>query len=347
MKKIIWMALSLCLIPLTAVKAEEEKKLFFYNWTNYFPPDLIKQFEKETGIVITEDGYDSNETLLAKLQAGSAGYDVVVPSDYMVKILIGEGLLLPIDTPKMENFKNIAANFNNPAFDPGRKYSAPYMWGTTGLSYDTAKVKGGKIEDSWKEFFEPRSELAGKVATINDSVSLYRAAAFYLGIDQCTEDPAQAQKILDVLQKQKPQILVYDSDGTIDKLASGEAAMYFHWNGAAHRAHEQRKTLAYVYPKEGIEFWQDNLTVPKDAPHPENAKKFINWLMKPEIVAAISNFTGYNNGIEGSSKFMDASLADDIAVNMPKEFADRLRPVQECSVKARELRDQVWTKLKK
>jgi spermidine/putrescine transport system substrate-binding protein len=326
----------------TAVQAKE---LFLYNWANYFPPDLIEKFEEETGIDVTLDVYDSNETMLAKLQAGAAGYDIVFPSGYMVDVMREEGLAMKIDAGELENFGNVQAPHDSPSYDPERAYSAPYMWGTTGIAYDTAKAP--ELEATWKEFFEPRDELKGKIAALNDQVEMYNAAARYLGIDVCTEDAEQAQAILELLTAQKPHLALYSSTGTIDRMVAGEVVMHHMWNGAAHRAREQRETVTYLYPKEGLAFWSDNMVVPKGAPNPENAKTFINWMMMPENAAAASNYTGYMNAVDGSGEYLDAALKDDPAVNMPPEYADRLRPSKECSTAARELRDKVWTTLKK
>lgn len=338
---------ALALSTVVGSAAQAAGELYFYNWSNYFPPDLLRKFEQETGIKVTLDTYDSNETMLAKLQAGGGGYDVVVPSDYIVPVMIEEGLLLEIDAKAMPEFANVNAPFDNQWFDPERKYTAPYMWGTTGFSYDSARVPGGGLDDSWRSFFEPPAELHGQVAALNDEVELYNAAALFLGIDKCTESAEDAQKILAVLEKQKPLLATYNSDGTIERMSAGEVIMHHQWNGAAHRTKEAKPTVVYVYPKEGINFWQDNFAVPKDARNVENAKTFIAWMLKPENIAVASNFTGYMNAIKGSEAFMDASLRDDPAVVMPAEYASRLSPAQNCSDKARELRNRVWTRLKK
>jgi spermidine/putrescine transport system substrate-binding protein len=325
--------------------AVQAKELFLYNWANYFPPDLIEKFESETGIDVTLDVYDSNETMLAKLQAGAAGYDIVFPSGYMVDVMREEDLAMKIDAAGLPNFKNVQSPHDSPSYDPKRAYSAPYMWGTTGLAYDTAKAP--KLDETWEEYFKPRDELKGKIAALNDQVEMYNAAARYLGIDVCTEDPAQAQTILDLLMAQKPHLALYSSTGTIDRMVAGEVVMHHMWNGAAHRAKEQRESITYIYPKEGLAFWSDNMVVPKDAPNPENAKTFINWMMDPQNAAVATNYTGYMNAIAGSGEYLDESLKGDPAVNMPEEYADRLRPSKECSTAARELRDKVWTTLKK
>lgn len=330
-----------------AAAQDAEKSLFFYNWSNYYPPELLKKFTEETGIEVTHDQYSDNEQLLAKLQAGSAGYDVVVPSDYMVEIMIAEGLLVELDKALMPNFANVMAPHDNPPQDPGRKYSAPYMWGTTGFTYDSAKVPGGKLEESWKEFFEPQPELEGKIASLDDMVELYNAAAYYVGVDKCTESPEEAQKILDVLMAQKPKLALYNSDGTIERMIAGEVVMHMQWNGASTRVTAELPTAIYVYPKEGIGLWTDNFVVPKDAPHPENAMIFINWMMDPKNIAEASNFTGYMSAIKGAPEYMREDLRESPAVVMPDEYADRLRPAKSCSVAARDLRDKVWTALKK
>lgn len=131
----------------TGAQAEKEKVLYFYNWTDYYPVELLAKFEADTGIKVTLDGYDSNETLISKLQSGGANYDVIVPSDYMIPGLIKDGLIQKIDTPKMANYQYMKDNFKNPDFDPTQEYSAPYLWGVTGIAYDSAQVPGGELSN--------------------------------------------------------------------------------------------------------------------------------------------------------------------------------------------------------
>lgn len=320
-------------------------ELYIYNWSNYLPPDLLERFEEETGISVTLDVYDSNETMLAKLQAGATGYDIVVPSGYMVRTMIAEGLAEEINASELPNFKNVKAPHDSPPFDPQSKYSAPYMWGTTGITYDSARAP--ELEDSWKEFFEPRAELKGQIVALNDEVEVYNAGAYYLGLDKCTESAEDAQRILELLEKQKPQLAMYSSSGTIDRMVAGEVIMHQQWNGAAHRVRDKVPTARYMYPKEGLSVWGDHFVVPKGAPNVENARTFIDWMLDPKNAAAASNFTGYMNAIAGSGEYLDEGLKTDPAVNMPDEYADRLRPTKDCSKTARELRDKVWTRLKK
>lgn len=337
--------LSLGLLAASPAMAAGELNL--YNWSDYIPQGLLKRFEKESGIKVNLDVFDSNESLLAKLKAGAKGYDVVVPSDYMVKIMVDEGLLEKIDVSKMPNFRLVQAPLDKPDFDPQRAYSAPYMWGVTGFTYDASRVPGGKLDASWKSFFQPPAQLKGKMVALNDVSELYKAAAIYLKVDQCTEDPKQAKRIQELLEQQKPLLAMYNSDGTIERMQAQEVIMHQQWNGAAYRTRQKLKSAVFVYPKEGIPFWNDNLVVPKGAKNRDNALRFINWMMEPKNIAEASNFTGYNNAIKGSSNYFLADLKADPAINPTPAMRALFVPNKNCSPKANQLRDRVWTKLKK
>ena len=319
--------------------------LYLYNWTDYHPAELLTKFEKDTGIRVTTDSYDSNEQLLKNLRAGSGNYDVMVPSGWVIKIMIDEGLLQPIDAPSMPNFKNVKKRFTDPWFDPSRKYTVPYMWGTTGFVYDSAQVKGGRLEESWKEYFDPRPELVGKVAALDDEPELYHAAAYYVGVDPCTEDPAEARKILDVLLAQKPKLAFYNSNHPIERMTAKKVALYHLWNGAAHRVRQSLPTAVFVYPKEGIEMWMDSFVVPADAPHADNARIFLNWIMDPQNIAIASNYLGYDNAIAGAEKYMDPAMIRDDAITPTAEQTTRLRMAKACSQAALDLADKVWARL--
>jgi spermidine/putrescine transport system substrate-binding protein len=323
----------------------QSKELLLFIWSNYISPDLLKRFETETGVKVSIDTYDSNETMLAKLQAGGAGYDVVVPTGPTVQTMIRSGLILKIDASKLSNFKNVRTPFDKPDFDPDRAYSVPYMWGTTGLAYDTAKIGGAKIEDSWKELFEPRPEYAGKIGMLKDVNEVLGSAAYYLGYDYCFDKPEQGQKVLELLEKQKSAVKVYNSEGTVDRVGGGDVAMELMWNGAYHRAHKKLPSVLYVYPREGLNFWGDNFSVPKGAKNLDNALLFLNWMMDPKNAAEASNFVGYNNAIKGSDAYLDPSLREDPAVNTPEELTARFRLLRDCPKAAVDLKEKIWTRL--
>jgi spermidine/putrescine transport system substrate-binding protein len=335
------------LLGLAGPAFAQGKELLLFNWSNYMSPDLLKRFEAETGIKVRLDTYDTNESMLAKLQAGGAGYDVVVPTGPTVQLMIRQGLLEKIDAGAMANAKNIKPPFDHPVFDPEHAYSVPYMWGTTGIGYDTAAIGGARLDDSWKEIFEPRPEFAGHIGMLSDVGEVFIAAAFYLGLDRCTEKPEDGQKILDLLQKQKPSVKLYSASGTIDRIVSGEVTMAHMWNGSVHRAHMRKGSIAYLYPREGSNLWGDNFAVVKAAPHLAEAKIFLNWMMDPKNAAEASNYTGYNNAIAGSEPFLSQALKDDPAVNMPAEYAARLSPTTECPKGSTDLRQRIWTRLQR
>ena len=336
----------LCLaLLLTHPAAAQEKVLRLFNWSNYIPPDLLKRFEAETGIRVTLDVYDSNETMLAKLQAGGGGYDIVVPTGPTLSNMIRTGLLTKIDASTLPNFKNIRPAFKDPAFDPGRAYSVPYMYGITGIAYDSEKVQA--VEDSWAAILRPGPEVAGKIAMLNDLGEVYAAASYLLGQPVCPTSPAQGQAVLDLLLKQKPDVLVYSSDNTIGRIAGGETAMQMMWNGAFHRANVRKASIRYVFPREGMNLWADNLVMPKGAPNPENARLFLNWMMEPKNAAEASNFLGYNNAIEGSEAFLTDSLRNDPAVNPPADKQALLHLNPACDPAARDIQERVWTRLRR
>lgn len=339
-------AFSLAILTGTSAMAQD-KELFIYNWSNYIPPDLLQEYEKANGVKITLDTFDSNETMMAKLEANPGAYDVIFPSGYMVPVLAANGLLAEIDAPSMPNFANVSEAFRSVPDDPERKYSVPYMYGSTGIAYDSNVIGGELLEESWKVFFDPRPEFQGKIGSLSDPAAIWTSAAFYLGIDRCTTGSEDAKKILEVLQKQKPFVKVYSTQGTIDRTIAGEVAMHFMYNGAAHRVAQDRPGVVYILPVEGADQWADVAAVPAQAPHPEAAKHFLNWLMDPEVAGKITNFTGFMNGIDGSDQYLDEALRNDPAIVVPADQMDRLRPTLECSPETRELQSKVWTQLMK
>ena len=320
-------------------------ELNLYNWTDYISPDLLKRFEAETGIKVNLDVYDSNETLLAKLQAGGANYDVIVPSDYMVAQMVELGLLEPIKPSSFPNGANIKPEFIDVYFDQGREYTAPYMYGTTGIAVDSTKTS--KPIEGWVDFFAADNPAGTKVGTLNDQVEVIHAALRAVGSKPCSTNKEDYVKVEKLLADWKPNVAVINSDGVIGRMASGEQVMHMMWNGAFTRAQADNPNLEYVYPAEGLNLWQDNFAVPKGAQNMDNAKIFINWMMDPKNIAEGTNFVGYDNGITGSSEFMTAELGKNPAVVIPDDKKALATPTPACPTEAIDLYDQVWTGFKK
>ena len=274
-------------------------KLNLYNWSDYTPDELVKKFEAETGIQVIIDTYDSNETLLAKLQAagGSTGYDLAVPSQHFVEIMIKEGLLEKVSGIKdMPNYKYVAKQFQNPSFDPMQEYSTPYQMGSAGFAFRADSYSGDG--SSMMEFFKPNDEVCGKLAVFKSPEEVVNMAHLALGSNFCSEDPNEMQAVLDLMLEQKKCVKVYSSEGINDRLKSGEVIMHAHWDGYSQVGKwEYMDDLTYAYPKEGVVGWFDSLVMPKGAKNVKEAKAFMNFLMNPENMAILSNNAAYANAI--------------------------------------------------
>ena len=343
MKRLFTTCAALVALALGAGQAWAAGELHIYNWGNYTSPELIENFEKAHDVKVTLDGYDSNETMLAKVKPGNSGYDIVVPGDYMIAIMIKEGLLLETNPSAMANFKNVEERWVDVYWDPGRKYSVPWQWGTTSFTVNTA-VYDGDI-DTLAILFDPPEVLRGRINMLNDMNDVINAGLRYLGYPRCNKDKDQLRDLVKLLQGAKPhwRTMAY---GVIEKLTSGDVDVSQNWNGASMRARLQIDTLKYAYPKEGFTGWMDNVAVLADAPNPENAKLFLNFVMAPDNAALISNFARYANGIKGSEKAMDAEMLDAPEIIMP---AGAPAPdfVPPCDEQVVDLYNKIWTNLKK
>lgn len=328
---------------LAAGTAQAAGDLLIYNWTEYTSPDLIKKFEAETGIKVTLDTYDSNETLLAKLKSGSTGYDIVVVSSDFVPIFAKEGLIQKIDASKLPGFDKIEARWRNPDWDPGRAYSIPYDWGITSFTVNTKFVK--EPADSLKLLFDPPADAKGKVGMFGSPSEVMSLAEVYLGLTPCQTDVASMKKVSDLLEKQAPAVKVYNSDGIIDRQGSGETWIHQQWNGDAARTRAVNADVKFVIPKEGVVAWMDNVAIPTGAKDPENARKFVEFLMKPENSAISSNFTHYASAIQGAEASYDSAMKDAPELKVPADLKMAFTPA--CPEAATKLMDRVWTKLKK
>lgn len=320
--------------------AMAEGELNIYNWGNYTSPKLIEKFEKKFDVDVTVTDYDSNDTALAKVKAGGSGFDIVVPTHSYVPIFINEGLLLEARPDQMENFKYMDERWTDPEWDPGRHYTVPWQWGTTGMAVNREDYKGD-INTS-AIFLDVPEELKGKVNVIPEMSDVMALTLLYVGGKPCSTDKEILKKARDALLAAKPdwQSMSY---GTTDKLASGEWRASVNWNGSTFRARLQNPNVEYGYPKEGYPVWMDNVAILKDAPNVENAKKFMNFIMLPENAAMISEFAHYANGIEGSEEFMPEEMATAPEIVVPKDLRDAGVFSQACPPEAQKYYKAIWT----
>ena len=323
-------------------QAQSKGELHIYNWTNYTSPELMKKFTEETGIKVTVDTYDSNETLLAKLKSGAAGYDIAVASHDFVQILSREGLIQKVHAAKFADYGNLKKEWQSPAWDPGNEYSIPYDWGTTSFGYDTAVYT--KPVDSMKTFYDPPAELKGKIGMFGSPTEVMSLVLVYLGKPQCNSNPADLKEAAAVLEKQKPSVKLYNSDGIQDRMASGETVGHQVWSGDFRRARAQRASLKYLFAKEGGIAWMDNIVVPAHAPNLENAKIFMQFMLKPENSGMHSTFAGYPTAVTGAEKFTDPAVATAPEYLPPKGWKYTFAP--SCDEKAIRAYDRIWTKLR-
>lgn len=327
----------------TSSAAWADGELNIFNWGDYTNPKLIEKFEKENNVKVTLTDYGSNDELLAKVRAGSTGFDIVVPSDYAVKILIDEGFLAETKPNQMANFKNVDPRWVDIYWDPGRNYTTPWQWGTTNFAVDTA-VYNGDI-DTLAILFDPPAEVQGKINMQPEIAEVINAGFRFLGKPLCNGNPEDLKAVNDLLTKAKPYWKTIDY-GMIEPLVAGDVAVSHGWNGAALRARQQKPTIKYAYPREGVAGWMDNVAVLKDAPNMENAKLFQNFVMDPENAALISDFAKYANGIMGSEKFMPPEFANAPEIKIPEGAPDPTF-VGPCPPEVTEKYNQIWTNLLK
>jgi spermidine/putrescine-binding protein len=313
-----------------------------YIWTNYLPQDVLEDFEKRTGIDANVDTYDSNEAILEKLQSGVADYDIVVPSDYMMKILIPAGLLQEIDHARLPNRKNLAPRFLDQRYDPGNRHSLPYLWGTTGIGYDKTKT-GGPI-DSWSALFDER--YAGRILMLDDMREAFGAALKLMGRSINEKDPAVLRQAAERLKKQKRLVKTYNSSDFANLLAAGDVDVAHGWNGEMAEAvasHPDR--LVYVVPKEGGTLWIDNVAIPKGARNLDAAYEFINFVTEPEIMARIVNDVHYAGANQAALPIIDEAIRNDPAIYPPREVLDRCELIEDLG-ETTPLLDELWTEIK-
>jgi spermidine/putrescine transport system substrate-binding protein len=328
-------------------KSQLADEIFLYTWVEYIDPDIKTQFETECGVKVTETNFDSNETLLATLQAGGADYDIVVPSDYMVQILIDEGMLQELDYNVVTNIQHMEPLNVNQYFDPDQKYTVPWFWGTSGFAVDTNEVT--EVTDSWSMMFDENSPYCGKISMLDDERETIGAALMYLGYSINDTDPAHLEEAKNLLIEQSKCVKAYDSQTNDDLIISGETVLSHIWTGDAILAglpdSGGREGIAYVIPSEGCTIWQDNMAIPVGAPNAYTAMVFMNYTQFPEIAAQNAEWVGYATPNKAAKEFIDPEMLANEGIYPSAEVAESLQWIEDVGP-ALELYDRIWTEFK-
>jgi len=342
--------------------AGEDNVLNIYNWSDYIAEDTIANFEKETGIKVRYDTFDSNETLHAKLVAGKTGYDIVVPSANWAKVQAEGGLLMKLDKSKITTYGNLDPFVmkNLASMDPGNQYIVPWMWGitTVGINVDKLKAALGNLpmpENAWDLIFKPEYISKAKscgVSGLDSGDEWFPAALRYLGKPPYSRNPADYKEAAKLLESIRPYVTLFSSSGYINDMASGSICLAMGWNGdmsiAQARAREAKNgiNIQVLLPKTGAILFFDGMVIPADAQHVENAYKWMSYIYRPEVNAGIVNKVLYSNPIPSSAKFINPDVLKNKTVFMNRDDLDRMVPPDMVPSDIRRLRTRAYTTFK-
>jgi putrescine transport system substrate-binding protein len=347
---------------ITSHAAAEEKVLNIYNWSDYLAPDTIPNFEKETGIKVRYDIFDSNEILHAKLVARKTGYDIVVPSSNWAKLQIDGGLFQKLDKSQIPNWKNLDTGIlkQMEAFDPGNAYLVDWLWSytTVGINVDKVKKALGTTpmpDNAWDLVFDPKytTKLKSCGITMLDTASeVFPIALHYLGKNPYTKNPADYQAAFDMLKKVRPDVKRFNSGGQIEDLASGQVCVALGWAGdfnlARKRSIENKleQNIVALVPKTGGLLFMDTMAITADAAHPSNAHKFINYILRAEVHAGLTNAVTYANPNKAATAFVDPEIKNNKTIFLPAADVAKLIPPGNVDNTTRRTMTRLFTRFK-
>ena len=340
--------------------AAQDKVVNVYNWSDYIDEEILKEFEAETGIRVVYDVFDSNEVLETKLLAGGSGYDVVVPTGDFMQRQIAAGVYQKLDKSKLSNLGNMWPQIMEltARYDPGNAYSVNYMWGTTGIGYNVGAVQerlGTDRITSWSVIFDPEqiAKFADCGVYLLDAPSeLLPAAQNYLGLDPTSQDPDDIAKAGELLAQIRPHVTQFHSSEYINALANGDACLAVGWSGDVLQARDRAAeadagvVVEYAIPDEGAQLWFDQMAIPADAPNPDNAHVFIDYIMRPEVMAKASNYVYFANGNQASKPLLNEDVIGDPAIYPPDETVEKLWVVDPYGQSVQRTVTRLWTRIK-
>lgn len=309
----------LCFFSLPAFS--QEKVVNIYNWSNYISSDVLKEFTRETGIKVNYATYDSNETMYAKLKANPrSGYDIVVPSTYFVDRMRKEGMLQPLNKTKLTNFSNLNSALLNKPYDPGNHYSIPYFWSTTGIVIDTKYHTVSNVQ-RWSDFWKPK--YVNQLLLLDDIHEVFSMALLVLGYSPNDRNPVHIKQAYFKLKELMPNIRLFNADGVKSLYIDGDLTLGMGWNGDIYQAKRENPAIDFVYPKEGFVISIDSMAIPIGAAHLDNAYRFMNFILRPDIAKKISLATGYASPNEAAVKLMPKSILANAMIYPDKRTLSR------------------------
>jgi putrescine transport system substrate-binding protein len=347
------------LLALSLGAQAQEKVINVFNWSDYIDESIIEDFTKQTGIKVVYDTFDSNEILETKLLAGGTGYDVVVPSGNFLARQLGAGVFQKLDKSKLPNISNMwdVVSTQTAKYDPDNAYSINYMWGTVGIGYNVNKIKevlGVDTIDSWSSVFDPKNIeklSACGVYMLDSPQDIIQAALNYLGLDPNSHEAADLDKAQELLLGIRSHVRKFHSSEYINALANGDICVAIGYSGDVFQARDraakaaQGVEISYVIPKEGAQMWFDQMAIPADAKHVEDAHTFMNYMMTPEVIAKASNYVFYANGNKASQPLLDKEVFGDPAIYPPEEVMKKLYVPLPYDPKTQRIVTRLWTKV--
>ncbi len=319
---------------------EPEGELYVYNWADYIGEDTIAKFQDQTGIRVTYDFFDSAETQNAKIATGNSGYDVSFPTSTYVKGFVERNLVQPLDLSLIPNVVNLGAEWQDPGYDPGNAHSMPYMWWTTGVAYDTARIE--ETLTSWSALWDERWK--GKMAMLDDMREVFAAALIRLGFNANTTNDAELDQALALLEEQKPLLRTYTTDD-IGVLSTGDVWLMHAWGADVYQVQAERDTVVYFIPEEGGIRGSDTMVLLAGAQHPIAAHLFINFMLDAEVAAANTNYIGYMGPNEAAKAFIDPAILEDPTVNPDRSAVEKLQEILDLGADEQKYSDR-WTRLR-
>lgn len=341
-KNIILLAMSVMLIiGMTACGKDDRQVLKVYNWGDYIDKSVIESFEKEYNVRVVYEEFATNEEMYAKIKAGSSDYDVLIPSDYMIKKMIDEDMLHKLDMNNIPNYKLIQERFKNLAYDPKNEYSVPYMWGTVGILYNKTMVN--EPVDSWKILWDKKYEKKiFMLDSIRDSIGITQKM---LGYSLNSKDEKELQNVKAALVEQLPLVLSYVGDEVKDKMIGGEAAFAVVWSGDAMYMKRENPDLEYVIPKEGTNIWFDSMVVPSTSKNTKLAEEFINYMCSTDAAFKNADFIGYSSPQDEVISKLPEEITSDKSAYPNIEDLKNSEVFEDLS-SSLELYDRIWTEVK-